>query len=106
MIWNIARKEIVSNLLSYKFFIVIILTVVLVFTSFFIMHKDNRRRKEADVGQTEIVNRGPGQGFQMILEIIGKITHQTGGDRQGRRRMSDAAGVQYLIEHNKGVRLQ
>jgi ABC-type transport system involved in multi-copper enzyme maturation permease subunit len=44
MIWNIARKEIVSNLLSYKFFIVIILTVVLVFTSFFIMHKDFKER--------------------------------------------------------------
>jgi len=44
MIWKIARKEIVSNLLSYKFFIVIILTVVLVFTSFFIMHKDFKER--------------------------------------------------------------
>lgn len=44
MIWNIARKEIVSNLLSYKFFIVIVLTVVLVFTSFFIMHRDFKDR--------------------------------------------------------------
>jgi len=44
MIWKIARKEIVSNLLSYKFFIAIILTVVLVFTSFFIMHKDFKER--------------------------------------------------------------
>ena len=38
--WNIARKEIVSNLISYKFFVVIILTIVLVFTSFFIMYRD------------------------------------------------------------------
>lgn len=44
MVWNIARKEIVSNLLSYKFFIVIILTAVLVFTSFFIMYKDFKDR--------------------------------------------------------------
>jgi len=44
MIWNIARKEIVSNLLSYKFFIVIMLTIVLVFTSFFVMHKDFKER--------------------------------------------------------------
>lgn len=44
MIWTIARKEIVSNLLSYKFFIVIVLTIVLVFTSFFILHKDFKER--------------------------------------------------------------
>ncbi|MGD2246502.1 MAG: ABC transporter permease subunit [Candidatus Aminicenantes bacterium] len=44
MVWNIARKEIVANLLSYKFFIVIILTVVLVFTSFFFMYKDFKER--------------------------------------------------------------
>ncbi|MFC2160565.1 ABC transporter permease [Acidobacteriota bacterium] len=42
--WNIARKEIVSNLLSYKFFIVIILTVILIFTSFFIMYRDFSER--------------------------------------------------------------
>lgn len=44
MFWSIARKEIVSNLLSYKFFIVILLTAVLIFTSFFIMHRDYKQR--------------------------------------------------------------
>lgn len=44
MIWTIAKKEIVSNLLSYKFFIVILLTAILIFTSFFIMHRDYRQR--------------------------------------------------------------
>lgn len=38
--WTIARKEIASNLLSYKFFIIIVLTVILIFTSFFIMYRD------------------------------------------------------------------
>jgi len=42
--WAIARKEIVSNLLSYKFFIVISLTVILIFTSFFIMYRDFTER--------------------------------------------------------------
>lgn len=42
--WNIIRKEIVSNLLSYKFFVVILLTVLLIFTSFFIMHRDFKER--------------------------------------------------------------
>lgn len=44
MLWNIARKEIISNLLSYKFFIVILLTAILIFTSFFIMHRDFKER--------------------------------------------------------------
>ena len=44
MLWTIARKEIVSNLLSYKFFIVILLTALLIFTSFFIMYRDYRAR--------------------------------------------------------------
>lgn len=44
MTWTVAKKEIVSNLLSYKFFIVILLTAVLIFTSFFIMHRDYKAR--------------------------------------------------------------
>jgi ABC-type transport system involved in multi-copper enzyme maturation permease subunit len=44
MIWVIAKKEIISNLLSYKFFIVILLSAVLIFTSFFIMHRDFKHR--------------------------------------------------------------
>ena len=44
MIGTVARKEIISNLVSYKFFIVILLTSVLIFTSFFIMHRDYKQR--------------------------------------------------------------
>lgn len=44
MTWTIARKEIVSNLLSYKFFIVLLLIVLLVATSLFIMHRDYKQR--------------------------------------------------------------
>jgi ABC-type transport system involved in multi-copper enzyme maturation permease subunit len=44
MTWIIARKEIVSNLLSYKFFVVLLLTIVLVLMSFFIMHRDFKNR--------------------------------------------------------------
>ena len=48
--WTIARKEIASNLLSYKFFIVIVLTVILIFTSFFIMYRDfNDRLADYDI---------------------------------------------------------
>ena len=48
--WTIAKKEIVSNLLSYKFFIVIVLTVILIFTSFFIMYRDfNERLADYDI---------------------------------------------------------
>jgi ABC-type transport system involved in multi-copper enzyme maturation permease subunit len=44
MTWTVAKKEIVSNLLSYKFFIVILLTAILIFTSFFIMRRDYKHR--------------------------------------------------------------
>lgn len=48
--WAIARKEIVSNLLSYKFFVVLLLTVILIFTSFFIMYRDfNQRLSDYDL---------------------------------------------------------
>lgn len=44
MTWTIAKKEIVDNLLSYKFFVVILLASLLIFTSFFILHRDFRGR--------------------------------------------------------------
>jgi len=44
MIRTIARKEITANLLSYKFFIVILLSSVLIFTSLFVMGRDFKGR--------------------------------------------------------------
>lgn len=44
MFWTVTKKEMVSNLLSYKFFIVILLTAILIFTSFSIMHRDYKQR--------------------------------------------------------------
>jgi len=44
MIGTIARKEILSNLLSYKFYVVILLAAVLVGTSLFIMARDYKDR--------------------------------------------------------------
>ena len=45
MIGTIIRKEIAANLLSYKFFIVILLASVLIFTSLFVMVKDFKGRQ-------------------------------------------------------------
>lgn len=44
MTGTIARKEIQANLLSYKFYVVILLTAVLVGTSLFVMARDYRAR--------------------------------------------------------------
>lgn len=44
MTGTIIRKEILSNLLSYKFYVVIMLTAVLVATSFFVMSRDYKER--------------------------------------------------------------
>ncbi len=44
MLGTIAKKEIASNLLSYKFFVVILLASVLIFTSLFVMARDYKAR--------------------------------------------------------------
>jgi len=57
MIGTIARKEILSNLLSYKFYVVILLAAVLVGTSLFIMARDYKDRL-ADYG---LIRPKPGE---------------------------------------------
>lgn len=62
MIGTIARKEIVSNLLSYKFFLVLLLMVLLVATSLFIMHRDFSGRS-ADY---QLIRPEPGQPIAVV----------------------------------------
>jgi ABC-type transport system involved in multi-copper enzyme maturation permease subunit len=62
MTWTIARKEIVSNLVSYKFFIVLLLLVVLIFTSFFIMHRDFKNR----LADYQIIRPNPGEAIALV----------------------------------------
>ena len=57
MIGTIARKEILANLLSYKFYVVILLAAVLVGTSLFIMARDFKDR-QADYG---LIRPKPGE---------------------------------------------
>ena len=40
MLKSIIRKEILSNLLSYKFSIIIVLSVILILVSIFVMYRD------------------------------------------------------------------
>lgn len=62
MTWTIARKEILSNLLSYKFFIVLLLMVLLVATSLFIMHRDFRLR----TADYQLVRPKPGEPIALV----------------------------------------
>ncbi|MCJ7485266.1 MAG: ABC transporter permease [Candidatus Aminicenantes bacterium] len=62
MTWTIARKEILSNLLSYKFFIVLLLMVLLVATSLFIMHRDFRQRMD----DYQVVRPKPGDPIALV----------------------------------------
>ena len=57
MIGTIARKEILANLLGYKFYVVVLLAAVLVGTSLFIMTRDYRDRLD-DYG---LVRPKPGE---------------------------------------------
>lgn len=62
MTWTIARKEIVSNLLSYKFFIVLLLIVLLVATSLFIMHRDFKQR----MADYQVIRPKPGEPIALV----------------------------------------
>jgi ABC-type transport system involved in multi-copper enzyme maturation permease subunit len=57
MVRTIARKEILANLLSFKFYVVVLLAVILVGTSLFIMARDYRDRL-ADYG---LIRPKPGE---------------------------------------------
>ena len=62
MTWTIARKEILSNLSSYKFFVVLLLTVLLTATSFFIMHRDFTQR----TADFQIIRPKPGEPIALL----------------------------------------
>jgi len=72
MTWTIAQKEIVSNLVSYKFFVVLLLTIVLVLTSFFIMHRDFKNR----LSDYQVIRPKPGDPIALLppnpLSIMAK----------------------------------
>lgn len=62
MLAAIVKKEIAANLLSYKFFIVILLATLLLFTSFFVLTKDFKGR-QADY---ELVRAKPGEPIAVL----------------------------------------
>ncbi|MDP2914196.1 MAG: ABC transporter permease subunit, partial [Candidatus Aminicenantes bacterium] len=62
MLTAIVKKEIAANLLSYKFFIVILLMTLLLFTSFFVLYKDYKGR-QADY---ELVRAKPGEPIAVV----------------------------------------
>src|SRR5512143_195158 len=62
MIGTIARKEIVSNLLSYKFFVVLLLMVLLVATSLFVMYRDFSGR----MADYQITRPKPGEPIALV----------------------------------------
>jgi ABC-type transport system involved in multi-copper enzyme maturation permease subunit len=62
MVGTIVRKEITANLLSYKFFVVILLMTLLLATSFFVLTKDFKGR-QADF---ELVRAKPGQAVAVL----------------------------------------
>jgi len=62
MTWTIARKEILANLSSYKFFVVLLLTVLLTATSFFIMHRDFTQR----TADFQIIRPKPGEPIALL----------------------------------------
>jgi ABC-type transport system involved in multi-copper enzyme maturation permease subunit len=74
---TIARKEIAANLLSYKFFVVILLTILLLFTSFFILYKDFKAR----LADYQLIKPKPGEAVAVLppnpLSIFAKGLDET-----------------------------
>lgn len=62
MIGTIARKEIVGNLLSYKFLIVLLLMVLLVAASLFVMHRDFSQR----MADYQVIRPKPGEPIAVV----------------------------------------
>ncbi|MEN6561568.1 MAG: ABC transporter permease subunit [Acidobacteriota bacterium] len=62
MIGTIARKEIASNLLSYKFLVVLLLMVLLVATSLFVMHRDFAER----MADYQVIRPKPGAPIAVV----------------------------------------
>jgi ABC-type transport system involved in multi-copper enzyme maturation permease subunit len=62
MTWTVARKEIVSNLLSYKFFVVLLLIFLLVATSLFIMHRNYKQR----MADYQVIRPKPGDPIALV----------------------------------------
>ena len=62
MIGTIVKKEIASNFLSYKFFIVLLLIVLLVATSLFIMHRNFKQR----MADYQVIRPKPGEPIALV----------------------------------------
>jgi ABC-type transport system involved in multi-copper enzyme maturation permease subunit len=62
MIKTIVKKEISANLLSYKFFVVILLASVLIFTSFFIMGRNFKGR----LADYQLIRPNPGEPIAVL----------------------------------------
>jgi len=62
MIRTIVRKEILANLLSYKFFIVILLSSILIFTSLFVMGRDFKGR----TADYQLIKPQPGEPIAVL----------------------------------------
>lgn len=58
----LVRKEIAANLLSYKFFVVILLAAVLIFTSLFVLSRDFKERR-ADY---DLIRPQPGEPIAVL----------------------------------------
>lgn len=62
MIQTIVKKEIMANLVSYKFFIVILLSSVLIFTSLFVMTRDYKSR----LADYQLIRPEPGEPIAVL----------------------------------------
>lgn len=98
MTWTIARKEILSNLLSYKFFIVLLLIVLLVATSVFIMHRDFRQRMD----DYQVVRPKPGDPIALVAPNPLSIFAKGVDDAMTRSFEVSAIGIEVRAGQSSG----
>jgi ABC-type transport system involved in multi-copper enzyme maturation permease subunit len=98
MTWTIARKEIISNLLSYKFFIVLLLIVLLVATSLFIMHHDFKLR----TADYQVIRPKPGDPIALVAPNLLSIFVKGLDDAMTRSFEVSSIGIEVLPGQSSG----
>jgi len=98
MLTAIVKKEIAANLLSYKFFIVILLMTLLLFTSFFVLYKDYKGR-QADY---ELVRAKPGEPIAVLAPNPLSIFAKGLDDAMGRSFEVNRIGISVRAGQKSG----
>jgi len=71
-----------------------------------IMDQKATGQEQKDVRQPEIILHRLRQAFDLILEIVGEVTHGTPGERMGSQGKVQGQEGKNLVQNRQGIRIQ